>query len=134
MSKSAGVSRRQLLESPVACASPFSAALDFPRATGEGVLENASFEFRRRTRAGKAVSRRLVNKLADEAIELPAGKFALEFDTGAVMTPERLPVTGVTRIPKGCILPDDRKTPFPQSTCWDRKRPRWRNGSLESLV
>ncbi len=48
MSEPGGVSRRQLLESLMACASPFSAA----RATGEGVLENASIESRVRTGAG----------------------------------------------------------------------------------
>ncbi len=66
MSEPGGVSRRQLLESLMACASPFSAALDSPRAKGEGVLENASIESRVRTRAGKVVSRRLVDKLSDE--------------------------------------------------------------------
>jgi hypothetical protein len=36
------------------------------------------------------------------------------------------------RIPKGCILPDDGELPFPQFMYWDRERPRWRDGSLET--
>jgi hypothetical protein len=43
------------------------------------------------------VSRRLVTELANETLELPTADFALEFDTGSVLTPDVLSVIDVTR-------------------------------------
>jgi hypothetical protein len=98
MSNARGLNRRQLLGSLVACAaSPLSAALAWPRVTEECLLKNEFVEFRALVRDGKVVSRRLVNKLANETIDLPTADFALEFDTGSVVTPDSLSVIDVTR-------------------------------------
>lgn len=97
MSKPIEMNRRQALGSLMACATPLSGALALPPVTQECLLENESIEFRVRIREGKVALRRLVNKLANETIDLPTTDFALEFDTGSVVTPDMLSVTDVTR-------------------------------------
>jgi hypothetical protein len=97
MSNNIGMNRRQVLGSLLACATPLSGVLALPRVTEECLLENESVGFRLRTRDGKVVSRRLVNKLANETLDLPMADFALEFDTGSIVTPDLLSVTEVTR-------------------------------------
>ena len=71
--------------------------LAWPPVTEDGHLENEFIDFRVHARDGKVAARRLVNKLANETIDLPTSDFALEFDTGSVITPDNLLVTGVTR-------------------------------------
>jgi hypothetical protein len=97
LSNNIGMNRRQVLGSLLACATPLPGALALPRVTEECLLENEFVEFRLRTRDGKVVARRLVNKLANETLDLPTADFALEFDNGSVVTPDLLSVIDVTR-------------------------------------
>ena len=90
------MNQRQLLGSLLACASPLSRASGLPPTAQECSLDNEYIEFRVLVREGKVVARHLVNKLANEALDLPAADFALEFDTGSVAKPDSLSITEVT--------------------------------------
>jgi len=68
----------------MACATPVMPVALASGAKEDCCLENGFISFQVQVRDGKVASRRFVNKLADEAMDLPVGDFALEFDHGAV--------------------------------------------------
>jgi hypothetical protein len=60
-------------------------------------LQNGNIGFHLTIRDGKVVSRRLRNKLADEAVSLPLDDFALEFDNGISLTPSLITLDSATQ-------------------------------------
>ena len=89
------MNRRQLLGSLLACATPASRGAGSPSTVQDCSVENDYMRFRVRVVEGKVVTRCLVNKLANEALDLPTADFALEMDTGCVVKPGTLSITEV---------------------------------------
>jgi hypothetical protein len=80
------VNRREWLGGLLALAAPIRLSSGQEKeAKGEYTLRNANLDFSFVTRRGRITSRRLVNKLANETVDLPETDFALELDGGTVV-------------------------------------------------
>ena len=82
------VNRRKWLQGLLALATPIGLSALPPKRSGEEhTLRNANLDFHFAAAQGKVTSRHLVNRLANETVELPEADFALEFDDHAVANP-----------------------------------------------
>jgi hypothetical protein len=82
--KSPQFSRRECLQGMLAFAVPTGSSALPSKAKGEHKLCNDSLEFGFTVALDRVTSRRLVNKLANETVDLPNTEFSLEFSGGAV--------------------------------------------------
>jgi hypothetical protein len=82
------VNRRKWLQGLLALATPIGLSALPPKRPGEEhTLRNANLDFHFAAAQGKVTSRHLVNRLANETVELPEADFALEFNDHAVAAP-----------------------------------------------
>jgi hypothetical protein len=83
------LNRREWLQGVLALAAPIGLNARQPLGT-QHTLRNANIDFHFEVAQGRITSRRLVNKLAKEIVELPDADFALEFEDHASVAPSDL--------------------------------------------
>jgi hypothetical protein len=87
------MTRREALKGLALFAAPVKLTASEER---EYTLQNANLSFQITLRNARVLAMRLWNKLADEAVDLPAENFAVEFDKGFLLTPSAMSLAGVT--------------------------------------